>query len=265
MLVRSILVPLAVGVLAGAPATAPQPPIAPPPAAPVARKLAEGDRLMEEKKYRDASFAYQDAVYADRNNVEAIFKLGGAFAVLGYHIDAIDCWSKVPSLTSDPAVRKSAEDNISRARAKITQLTGLTSQPNQGPPPGPPNVDPARAQARSAYEQGVRQIDALDYNGAMQSLTRAIQLEPSLAVAYAARGSANIGLRRYPEALADYESALRLDENMASPLYGLGEACRALGRLTDARQYYERYAASSAVDARPELQREAREKATKLR
>jgi hypothetical protein len=38
-----------------------------------------------------------------------------------------------------------------------------------------------------------------------------------------------------------------------------------MGRLSDAKQYYERYASSTAVDARPELQREARQKATNLR
>ncbi|HME92038.1 MAG TPA: tetratricopeptide repeat protein, partial [Myxococcaceae bacterium] len=198
------------------------------------------------------------------NNVEALFKLGNSYAVLGYYVQAIERWNKVVQLTPDAAVRKSAQDNISRAQAKIGQLS-MTTQPNQGPPPGPPGLEPSRAQARTAYEQGVRQIGAKDYGGAMQSLTQAIQLEPTLAVAYVARGSANIGLRRYSEAAADYESALRLDGSMASPLYGLGEAFRAMGRLTDAKQYYERYASSVATDVRPELQREARQKADKLR
>jgi len=241
-----------------------QPTIAAVGSAAVTRQIAEGDRLMEEKKYRDASFSYLDAVNADPNNVEALFKLGNSYAVLGYYVQAIERWNKVLQLTSDAAVRKSAQDNISRAQAKVGQLS-MTAQPNQSPPPGPPALDPTRSQARTAYEQGVRQIGARDYGGAMQSLTQAIQLEPTLAVAYVARGSANIGLRRYSEAAADYESALRLDGSMASPLYGLGEALRAMGRSTDAKQYYERYASSAAADVRPELQREARQKADKLR
>jgi hypothetical protein len=56
-----------------------------------------------------------------------------------------------------------------------------------------------------------------------------------------------------------------MDVNLATPLYGLGEALQAMGRTADARQYYEKYATSTAVDTRPDLQREARQKADKLR
>src|SRR5205085_3074790 len=70
--------------------------------------------------------------------------------------------------------------------------------------------------SRGAYEQGVQRIQARDYAGALQSLTQAIQLEPTLAVAFIARGSAYIGLRRYAEAAVDYEYALRLAPDMAS-------------------------------------------------
>jgi tetratricopeptide (TPR) repeat protein len=229
-----------------------------------AARIADGDRLMQERKYREATLAYQDANNADPGSIEALFKLGNAYAVLGYYAQAVDRWTKVTQITQDPAIRKSAQDNISRAQAKIAQLGG--SPQAQGHPPGSgPIADSTRERARQAYEDGVKQINARDYAAAVQSLTQAIQLEPTLTVAYVARGSAGIGQRHYVEAAADYQYALRLDGRLASPLYGLAEAYRGMGRPADARQYYERYVASTAPDARPQLQAEARKKLEKLR
>src|SRR5690606_5631736 len=51
----------------------------------VAYRTSDGDRLLQERKYREAALAYQDAVAADAGNVEALFKLGTCYAVLGYY------------------------------------------------------------------------------------------------------------------------------------------------------------------------------------
>lgn len=229
------------------------------------KRLAEGDALWAQKNYRDASFAYQDAVNADPTNIEALFKLGNTYAVLGYYTQAIERWNRVAELSPDPAVKKSAQDNIAKAQTKMAQAGGGTPQA-QGKVPGSGPVAPAvRQQARAAYEEGVRLINARDYQNAVRQLTTAIQHEPSLAVAYVARGSAYIGLRRFAEAAADYQYANRLEPNLSSPLYGMAEAFRALGRTADARTYYEKYAQSNASDVRPELQAQAREKAAALR
>jgi tetratricopeptide (TPR) repeat protein len=227
-------------------------------------RVRDGDALMKERRYREATFAYLDATHADPNNVEALFKLGNALAVLGYYAQAIEHWNRVAQLTPDAAIRQSAMENVSKAQVRLTQQGG--SPQAQGVAPGfGPVADTTRAQARRAYEQAVQRIQAQDYAGALQSLGQAIQLEPTLSVAYTARGSAYIGLRRYSEAALDYEYALRLAPEMASPLYGLGEAYRMLGRNADARSSYERYARSTARDVRPELQAEARQTAERLR
>jgi tetratricopeptide (TPR) repeat protein len=229
------------------------------------RKLAEGDKAFADKRYREASFAYQDASNADPHSVEALFKLGNAYAILGYFAQAVDRWHRVIELSPDPSVRKSAQENIDKAQQKIAAAGGSSPQ-GAGKAPGTgPLADTTRQQARKAYEQGVQQINSRDYSNAVQSLSQAIQLEPTLTVAYVARGSANIGMRRYAEAAVDYQYAIRLDPNMASPVYGLAEAYRAMGRPADARQYYDRYVASTATDVRADLQADARQKADKLR
>ncbi|MBN1209580.1 MAG: tetratricopeptide repeat protein [Myxococcaceae bacterium] len=227
-------------------------------------RVRDGDALMKERRYREATFAYLDATHADPGNVEALFKLGNALAVLGYYSQAVERWNRVAQLTPDAAIRQSAQDNVARAQVRIAQQGG--SPQAQGVAPGfGPVAEATRNQARRAYEQGVQRIQARDYAGALQSLTQAIQLEPTLSVAYTARGSAYIGLRRYAEAAVDYEYALRLAPDMASPLYGLGEAYRMLGRNAEARASYQRYATSTARDVRPELQAEARQSAERLK
>jgi tetratricopeptide (TPR) repeat protein len=252
-----------------APPSAAKAPEAPEPQRPpqpvlAATRIRDGDALMRERRYREATFAFLDARHAAPDHVEARFKLGNALAVLGYYARAIDEWETASRLTQDAAIRQSAQDNITRARAK--QAESGASPQAQGQPPGSgPVADTTRAQARRAYEQGVQHISQRAYPAALQTLTQAIQQEPLLTVAYVARGSANIGLRRYAEAAADYQFALRLEPDTASPLYGLAEAYRALGRNLEARDLYERYARSTATDVRPELQAESRQKADRLR
>jgi tetratricopeptide (TPR) repeat protein len=262
MVARWTLIGLTVALLGAAEPPAGAPLLANPALAAV--RVREGDALMKERRYREATFAFLDAAHAAPDHVEALFKLGNALAVLGYYEQAIERWSRAAQLTPDATIRQSALDNVAKAQARRAQTGG--SPQAQGLPPGSgPVADTTRAQARRAYEQGVQRVEARDFTGAVQSLTQAIQLEPLLAVAYTARGSAFIGLRRFAEAATDYQFALRLEPTHASPLYGLGVAYRGLGRNAEAREHYARYAASTAPDVRPDLQQTARQKVEQLR
>ncbi len=230
-----------------------------------ARKVAEGDKLWAEKKYREASFAYQDAVNGNPDDVESLFKLGNSYAVLGYYSQAIDRWSKVQQLSPDPSVKKSAADNIARAQAKMTQSGGGTPQEQNKAPGTGPVAESTRTQARQYYEGGVQLITQRRYGEALNYLNESLKLEPALTVGYVARGSTLIGLRRFAEAAVDYQYALKLDPARSDALYGLAEAYRGMNRNDDARAYYQRYVASNAADVRPELQSDARNKLEQLR
>jgi tetratricopeptide (TPR) repeat protein len=230
-------------------------------AGPAKKKLDEGDKLWAEKKFREASFSYQDAVNAEPNNIEALFKLGNAYAMLGYYSQAIDRWAKVEQLTPDPGVKKSAQDNIARAQQKMTASNGAaTPQEANKPPATGPVADSTRTQSRQYYEAGVQLIGQRRYGEALNYLNECLKLEPALTVGYVARGSTLIGLRRFAEAAIDYGYALKLDANMSSPLYGLAEAYRGMNRIEDARAYYQKYITSTSADVRPELQTDARQK-----
>lgn len=230
-----------------------------------AKKLAEGDKLWAEKKYREASFAFQDAVNADPNNIESLFKLGNAYAMLGYYSQAIDKWTRVQQITGDASVKKLAQDNITRAQQKMGQAGGGSPQEQGKPPASSPVADSTRGQARQYYEAGVQLIGQRRYGEALNYLNECLKLEPALSVGYVARGSTLIGLRRFAEAAIDYQYALKLDPSISSPLYGLAEAYRGMNRVDDARGYYRRYIDSRATDVRAELQSDARQKLDQLR
>ena len=230
-----------------------------------AKKVAEGDKLWADKKYREASFAYQDAVNGNPNDVEALFKLGNSYAVLGYYSQAIDRWNTVQQVSPDPTVRKSAADNIARAQQKMQQTgAGSPQEANKAPGTGPV-AESTRTQARQYYEGGVQLITQRRYGEALNYLNESLKLEPALTVGYVARGSTLIGLRRFAEAAVDYQYALKLDPARSDALYGLAEAYRGMNRVDDARAYYQRYVASNAPDVRPELQSDARTKLDQLK
>jgi tetratricopeptide (TPR) repeat protein len=224
-----------------------------PAGATAAALIAEGDKALKAGDAAAAAQAYQRALQLEPGSVEALFKQGNALAKTGDYRGAMEKWQRVVLLSPDEAVRKSAQENVEKARARLAAASA----------PAPAAGTP-QARAREAYERGVRLVLSRDYSAAVQALTDALAADPTLAVAYTARGSANVGLRRFYEAAADYQDALRLDPTRASPLYGLAEAYRALGRASDARIYYDRYAVSTAVDARAALQADARTKSASL-
>ena len=252
---------------APAPVAAPAPTSAPATnlGAVAAKKVAEGDKFWAEKKYREASFAYQDAVNGNPNDVEALFKLGNSYAVLGYYAQAIDRWNTVAQLTPDASVRKSAQDNIAKAQAKMASTGGGSPQEANKAPGTGPVAETTRTQARQYYEGGVQLITQRRYGEALNYLNESLKLEPALTVGYVARGSTLIGLRRFAEAAVDYQYALKLDPARSDALYGLAESYRGMNRIDDARAYYQRYVASNAPDVRPELQSDARTKLDQLR
>ena len=64
---------------------------------------------------------------------------------------------------------------------------------------------------------------------AVDALTKAIQLDPKMALAYNARGYAHYRLREYSAAIADYDEAIQLDPKYANAYLNRGAAKRAAG------------------------------------
>lgn len=70
--------------------------------------------------------------------------------------------------------------------------------------------------------------------------TASIQPSSNHAYSYILRGEAYNLKKRYQEALAAYEQAIRLDPNSGSNYRGKGDALFGLGRRNEAQQFYEK-------------------------
>ena len=114
------------------------------------------------------------------------------------------------------------------------------------------------------YTTAVKMINDRKYAESLPILDEALQKKPGYGVALVARGSAHMGLLQYDAAASDYTAARAADPSLASPLFGLAEAYRALGQSAKAAEFYRDYAASTAPDVQPELREYAARNAQAL-
>jgi len=201
---------------------------------------AAGDRASAAKDLRTALFAYQDAVREDPTSPIVLLRLGETYARMGHDAEALEYFSRV--LKIDPKSSAAAE-GIAAVRERMALLAP--------PPPPKPLVD--EAGARERYTAAVKLINDRKYAEALPVLDDALQKKPGYGVALVARGSAHMGLLQYEAAAADYSAARTSDPSLASPLFGLAEAYRALGQTSRAAQFYREYAASTSPDVQSQL------------
>lgn len=247
---------------------APPAPPAATPLTPSARlKVAQGDRFAASGDDRAALFAYQDAVNLAPQSPEARLRLGASYQKLDHLAQAVEQWQIAAEL--DPSSEE-ARRLLERGKAALASGGGpsaaLPRSPKGAPAPAAQAepAPPASTSAADLYERAVKLVAEQKFVEAIRVLDQAIRVDPRLAVARAARGSARFGLGRYREAIEDYEAALALDASLATPLYGLGECYRVL-EDPSAAGYYARYAASTSSDVREELRSEAKLRAAEAR
>jgi tetratricopeptide (TPR) repeat protein len=201
-----------------------------------ASMMAAGDRASAAKDLRTALFAYQDATREDPSSAVVLVKLAETYSRMGHDPEAIEYFSRALKLDGKNAA---AAQGIGASRERLAFLT----------PPG--TID--EAGARERYTAGVKLINDRKYAEALPALDEALQKKPGYGVALVARGSAQMGLLHYEAAAADYSAARSSDPSLASPLFGLAEAYRAMGQQAKAAQLYKEYAESTAADVQPQL------------
>ena len=96
-------------------------------------------------------------------------------------------------------------------------------------------------QARAWFSIGyLRSVgEGIDLGAAIDAYTKAIELDPTLAVAYSNRGSAKDDLGQPADALADFDRAIELAPTLASAYSNRGNAKRSLGQPADALADYD--------------------------
>ncbi|HYY53076.1 MAG TPA: tetratricopeptide repeat protein [Myxococcales bacterium] len=224
--------------------------------------MSAGDKALAARDFRGALFAYQDLTREDPGSATVWVRLGETYAHLGHDLEAVESFSRALRLEPRNAA---AQQGIAASRERMAMLappkpavataavTPAVAEPERAAPVAPPKPVIDEAGARERYTVAVRMINERNYREALATLDEALRKKPGYAVALVARGSARMGLLDYDAAAADYSAARGADPALASPLFGLAEAYRALGQPAKAAQLYREYAASPAPDVQAAL------------
>ena len=102
----------------------------------------------------------------------------------------------------------------------------------------------------AASQEGAFFIDIGEYPKAIAAFTRAIELDPTLAMAYNNRGWAHIKLEQYDQAIADCTKAIELNPTLAMAYNNRSLAYIKLGQYEQAIDDYNR-----AIELDPSLQK----------
>lgn len=154
----------------------------------------------------------------------------------------------------------------------IPLLLSFLSNTNQTPPVATPSPIPAvetppQVSAEMLFKQGIEKENKGDYQGAIDTYTKAIQLNPSLVEAYFRRGLVYQKTDKVSAAITDFNQAIAFKGDYAEAynsrglaLYNLGEKTKAIDDFSLAIQhkpefaeaYYNRGTVRSASDLESE-------------
>ena len=94
--------------------------------------------------------------------------------------------------------------------------------------------------ARKAFEEGVNQRKKKQFDKAVASLTRALELFPSYYQALVERGELRVNLQQIAEATRDFDSAIELNKGYERALRGAGFCRLRLQKYGEAIEFFER-------------------------
>lgn len=189
-----------------------------------------GKKKLEAKDLDGAITAYSEAISAEPKNAEAYQYRGLTKSMKGDWKGCLEDENAAlklkPKNTEALALRAFANVNLGDAKAANEDFKKLESlDPQDGSRAKPAVVQNliSKARAKSANH---------DEEGAMKDLNMALNLDSSSGIAYHERGVANLNLKHYKEAIADFDSAIKNNKwhNQFGDSYVLrAKAKRALG------------------------------------
>jgi tetratricopeptide (TPR) repeat protein len=107
---------------------------------------------------------------------------------------------------------------MSYPQIKLTSAQALDLPKNQ-----------VNTQVQKLYQEGNDRAFRGEHDGAIESYTQAIELDPNFALAYCARGESLVELKDYPQAKINYTTALKISPALAIANRGLAQVCYQLG------------------------------------
>jgi tetratricopeptide (TPR) repeat protein len=194
-----------------------------------------GKKKLEAKDFDGAIAAYSQAISTEPKNAEAYQYRGLTKSMKGDWKGCLEDENAAlklkPKNTEALALRAFANVNLGDAKAANEDFKKLESlDPKDGSKAKPAVVQNliSKAKAKTANH---------DEAGAMKDLNMVLNLDPSSGVAYHERGVANLNLKHYKEAIADFDNAIKKDRwhNQFGESYELrAKAKRASGDVAGA-------------------------------
>lgn len=178
--------------------------------------------------YLNALEEYSLAVAIDPTRASAWSGRSEALGKLGQYVECIESATKAMELDpeewlaySDRAFCYLATENYHSAAADYKIF-----------------LEHYSAGAPTWYNYGIAQRRSNDPQGAVESYTRALELDPSYAEALINRGNAYLDLKQYQEAMDDYNAALKFGE-IPLAYSGRGDVYYGLGKYEQAIEEYQ--------------------------
>lgn len=103
------------------------------------------------------------------------------------------------------------------------------------------NKNQRKAEVDRRFKEGVRMLQAKQYQPALAAFHRVLELAPEMPEAHVNTGFALLGMGDFKGAADFFDGATTLNPNQLNAYYGLGEALVGLGNLQGALQAMEAY------------------------
>jgi tetratricopeptide (TPR) repeat protein len=131
-----------------------------------------------------------------------------------------------PNVNAELFLRLPTTDDKTQSRGRVTSV----AEASQNVP----------KDARTAFEEGVNQRKKKQFDKALASLTRAIELFPAYYQALVERGELRVNMERFAEATQDFDGAIEVNKGYERALRGAGFCRLRLQRYVEAIEFFER-------------------------
>jgi tetratricopeptide (TPR) repeat protein len=160
----------------------------------------KGNKFYAEKKFPEASAAYQEAIYLDPGNWRYYLNLGLSLKKLNKPDEALAAFKRAVELNPESP---SANKEIGEALARAGNLSEAKPYYEKAVSFSPDDAD-------AHYNLGICLSSTAEPEAALAEFRRAIELKPDSADAYYQIGTLLIGQNKVPEAIASLEKFLEL-------------------------------------------------------
>ena len=213
-------------------------------------------------RFAEASKQLEVAAKADRGNLQLLHILAQSCLWSKNYPCALDQFKAILQLNPDSAsahvLTGEALDGLGRTQEALAEFQSAADSS-----PAEPNInfglgflywklrqdDNARAAFKSELALDPMHAHALAYLGdlelrngnaekSLDLLHRAIRVNPEIRIAHVDLGAIYVEQKRYPEALAEFRTAVKLDPNQPDAHFRLGRLYQAMGNASAAKEEF---------------------------